>query len=151
MKFSHCEDKRRIDISTFWPTRRTASTIVSRLGTRLITLARINEAGEWTGFLYRDNEVSAPSQGWANYATVMGYYLHRLKNGRSLRRSAQRTLDHCRSNRRAVPDIVVRWRTISLHGNRVGDWSITTNSALLKIRKASKQFRPAADWAPLSA
>jgi galactose mutarotase-like enzyme len=27
---------------------------------------------KWTGFLYRDNEVSAPSQGWANNATVMG-------------------------------------------------------------------------------
>src|SRR6266404_3642712 len=121
MKFSHCKDKGRIDISTFWPTRRTASIIVSRLGTRLITLARINEAGEWIGFLYRDNEVSAPSQGWANYATVMSYYLHRLKNGRSLRRSAQRTLGHCRSNRRAVPDIL--WSDggpFSLHGTVLG-------------------------------
>lgn len=28
--------------------------------------------------------MSAPSEGWANHATVMGYYLHRLKNRRSL-------------------------------------------------------------------
>src|SRR5215467_7096268 len=57
--------------------------IVSRLGGELISVARINEAGEWTGFLYRDNDLSTPSQGWANHATVMGYYLHRLKDGRS--------------------------------------------------------------------
>jgi galactose mutarotase-like enzyme len=49
----------------------------------------VNEAGEWTGFLYRDNDLSMPSQGWANHATVMGYYLHRLKNGRSLYRGRE--------------------------------------------------------------
>jgi galactose mutarotase-like enzyme len=59
------------------------------LGAELISVARINEAGEWTGFLYRDNDLSAPSQGWANHATVMGYYLHRLKNGRSLYRGRE--------------------------------------------------------------
>jgi hypothetical protein len=68
---------------------------------------------------YRDNEVSAPSQGWANYATVMGYYLHRLKNGRSLRRSAQRTLVTVDLTG-VRTDIVVRWRTISLHGTVLG-------------------------------
>jgi galactose mutarotase-like enzyme len=30
------------------------------------------------GFLYRDGEVAAPASGWANHATVMGYFLHRL-------------------------------------------------------------------------
>src|SRR5262249_12324208 len=34
----------------------------------------------------RDNEIDAPHSGWANHATVMGYYLHRLKDGRSLYR-----------------------------------------------------------------
>jgi galactose mutarotase-like enzyme len=63
--------------------------IVSRLGAELISLARINEAGEWAGFLYRDNDLSATSQGWANHATVMGYYIHRLKNGRSLYRGRE--------------------------------------------------------------
>jgi len=33
--------------------------------------------------------LSTPSQGWANHATVMGYYLHRLKNGRSLYRGRE--------------------------------------------------------------
>ena len=59
---------------------------MSRLGAELISLARMDEAGNWIGFLYRDHNVSAPSKGWANHATVMGYYIHRLKNGRSLYR-----------------------------------------------------------------
>src|SRR3954465_11953147 len=57
--------------------------IVSRLGAELVSLARRDERGEWIGFLYRDNDLSAPPQGWANHATVMGYFLHRLKDGRS--------------------------------------------------------------------
>lgn len=60
--------------------------IVARLGAELISLARRNKAGEWIGFLYRDNDVTKPVQGWANHATVMGYFLHRLKDGRSLYR-----------------------------------------------------------------
>ena len=87
MKFSHSEDQRegkQIDILT--DEENGLRIIVSRLGAELVSLARINEAGEWVGFLYRDNDLSAPSQGWANHATVMGYYLHRLKNGHSFYR-----------------------------------------------------------------
>ncbi len=90
MKFSHTEDKRddrHLDILT--DEENGLRLIVSRLGAELISLARVNEAGEWTGFLYRDNDLSTPSQGWANHATVMGYYLHRLKNGRSLYRGRE--------------------------------------------------------------
>ena len=90
MRFSHCEEHRgdrHLDILT--NEENGFRVIVSRLGAELISLARINEAGEWTGFLYRDNEVSVPSLGWANHATVMGYYLHRLKNGRSLYRGRE--------------------------------------------------------------
>ena len=60
--------------------------IVSRVGAELISLARRDPTGEWRGFLWRDNETSAPEKGWANHATVMGYYLHRLKNERSVYR-----------------------------------------------------------------
>jgi len=60
--------------------------IVSRLGAELISMARMDEAGNWIGFLYRDNDLTPPQRGWANHATVMGYYLHRLKNGISLYR-----------------------------------------------------------------
>src|SRR6266436_6698299 len=90
MKFSHSEETREdrhVDVLT--DEENGLRIIVSRLGAELISLARVNEAGEWIGFLYRDNDVSAPAQGWANHATVMGYYLHRLKNGRSLYRGRE--------------------------------------------------------------
>ena len=60
--------------------------IVSRLGAELISVARRNSTGEWIGFLNRDNQIGPPAKGWANHATVMGYFLHRLKNERSLYR-----------------------------------------------------------------
>jgi galactose mutarotase-like enzyme len=87
MKFSHSEEKRdgrHLDVLT--NEENGFRIIVSRLGAELISLARVNEAGNWVGFLYRDNDLLAPSHGWANHATVMGYYIHRLKNGRSLYR-----------------------------------------------------------------
>ena len=90
MKFSHTDEireDRQLDVLT--DEENGLRIIVSRLGAELVSLARINEAGQWTGFLYRDNDLSTPSQGWANHATVMGYYLHRLKNGRSLYRGRE--------------------------------------------------------------
>jgi len=90
MKISYSEETRedrQLDVLT--DEENGLRIVVSRLGAELISLARINEAGNWTGFLYRDNDLSAPSKGWANHATVMGYYLHRLKNGRSLYRGRE--------------------------------------------------------------
>jgi galactose mutarotase-like enzyme len=87
MKFSHSEenrDGRQLDVLT--DEENGLRIIVSRLGAELISIARMDEAGHWLGFLYRDDDLAAPSQGWANHATVMGYYLHRLKNGCSLYR-----------------------------------------------------------------
>jgi galactose mutarotase-like enzyme len=60
--------------------------IVSRLGAELISVARRNSSGDWIGFLIRDNEITKPAKGWANHATVMGYYLHRIKDERTLYR-----------------------------------------------------------------
>jgi galactose mutarotase-like enzyme len=90
MKFSHSEEDREgkhLDVLT--DEENGLRIVVSRLGAELISLARVNEEGDWTGFLYRDNNISTPSQGWANHATVMGYYLHRLKDGRSLYRGRE--------------------------------------------------------------
>src|SRR5215470_6803238 len=90
MTFSHNEEDREgkhLDVLT--DEANGLRIVVSRVGAELISLARMNEAGEWTGFLYRDNDLSTPSQGWANHATVMGYYLHRLKNGHSLYRGRE--------------------------------------------------------------
>jgi galactose mutarotase-like enzyme len=90
MRISRSEEKREDQhLDTLTDEENGLRIIVSRLGAELISLARINEAGEWTGFLYRDNDLSKPSQGWANHATVMGYYLHRLKNDRSLYRGRE--------------------------------------------------------------
>src|SRR3954447_16231874 len=63
--------------------------IVSRLGAELISVARRNSAGDWIGFLHRDNQTVPPEKGWANHATVMGYYLHRIKDERSLYRGRE--------------------------------------------------------------
>ena len=63
--------------------------IVSRLGAELISVARRNSAGDWVGFLNRDNEIGPPEKGWSNHATVMGYYLHRIKDERSLYRGQE--------------------------------------------------------------
>ena len=60
--------------------------IVSRLGAELISIARRDANGAWRGFLHRDNDLTPPASGWANHATVMGYFLHRLKEGVSLYR-----------------------------------------------------------------
>jgi galactose mutarotase-like enzyme len=90
MKFSHSEEDRdgkHLDVLI--DEENGLRIVVSRLGAELISLARVNEEGEWTGFLYRDNDLSAPPQGWANHATVMGYYLHRLKDGHSLYRGRE--------------------------------------------------------------
>ena len=90
MKFSHREDSRQdrlLDVLT--DEENGLRIIVSRLGAELISLARINEAGEWVGFLYRDDDINVPTKGWANHATVMGYYLHRLKDGHSLYRGRE--------------------------------------------------------------
>jgi len=90
MKFAHSEEKRDgHDLDVLIDEENGLRIVVSRLGAELISVARINEAGKWTGFLYRDDDLSTPEQGWANHATVMGYYLHRLKNGRSLYRGRE--------------------------------------------------------------
>jgi galactose mutarotase-like enzyme len=57
--------------------------MVLRAGAELVSLARRNADGQWIGFLYRDADVSEPATGWRNHATVMGFYLHRIKNERA--------------------------------------------------------------------
>jgi galactose mutarotase-like enzyme len=63
--------------------------IVSRLGAELISVSRRNADGEWIGFLNRDNETTPLERGWANHATVMGYFLHRIKDERSVYRGQE--------------------------------------------------------------
>jgi len=87
MKFSLRQEKRDnglLDILT--DEENGLRLIISRHGAELISLARRNSAGQWIGFLYRDNDITKPVTGWANHATVMGYFLHRLKDGHTLYR-----------------------------------------------------------------
>jgi galactose mutarotase-like enzyme len=88
--FSHREDTREnrlVDVLT--DDTNGLRIVISRLGAELVSMARRTQTGEWVGFLYRDNDITAPEKGWANHATVMGYYLHRLKDGRGLYRSQE--------------------------------------------------------------
>ncbi len=62
---------------------------ISRLGAELISVQRRDVSGDWIGFLHRDNDLVPPGSGWANHATVMGYFLHRLKEERSFYRGHQ--------------------------------------------------------------
>ncbi|MFZ4776498.1 MAG: hypothetical protein ACOYM3_14090 [Terrimicrobiaceae bacterium] len=51
---------------------------INRLGAEMVSIAL-----DGKGFLYRDGQVTPPVSGWANHATVMGYFLHRLWNEQS--------------------------------------------------------------------
>lgn len=90
MKFSHREkerDGRLLDVLT--DEEEGLRIIVSRLGAELVSVARRDVGGGWTGFLHRDNDLTAPASGWGNHATVMGYFLHRLKDEHSLYRGRE--------------------------------------------------------------
>ncbi len=90
MDFSHHEeerDGRLLDILT--DESGGLRIIVSRLGAEVVSLAGRNAGGEWVGFLHRDNDLTIPASGWGNHATVMGYFLHRLKDEHSLYRGQE--------------------------------------------------------------
>src|SRR5256885_9742346 len=90
MSFSRREEKRGdrlLDVLT--DETNGPRLIVSRLGAELISVPRRNSSGDWIGFLNRDNEIAPPEKGWANHSTVMGYYLHRIKNERTLYRGQE--------------------------------------------------------------
>jgi galactose mutarotase-like enzyme len=130
MKFSYREDKRGdrlLDILT--DEANGLRILVSRLGAELISIARRdNSSGEWIGFLYRDNDITAPQQGWTNHATVMGYYLHRLKGGRSLYRGHE-----IRGGNHSF------LRSLTWH--RAGEENVA--NGCLTYRVTSKDFSPA--------
>jgi galactose mutarotase-like enzyme len=57
--------------------------VVTRRGAELVSLTRQNARGEHVGFLWRDGDITKAPEGWNNHATVMGYFLHRIKNERT--------------------------------------------------------------------
>lgn len=56
---------------------------ISRTGAELFSIELLREGMEPVGFMHRDGILTVPSSGWANHATVMGYYIHRLWQERS--------------------------------------------------------------------
>jgi galactose mutarotase-like enzyme len=62
---------------------------VTRTGAEMVSLARRRPDGTWEGFLYRDGQTAAPATGWGNHATVMGYFLHRLWQEKSIYRGRE--------------------------------------------------------------
>ena len=109
MKFSHVEeerDGRLLDVLT--DAERGLRIIVSRLGAELVSLARRAPDGRWIGFLHRDNDLSQPPSGWGNHATVMGYFLHRLKDEKSLYRGQEvRGATHSFLRHKTFSDVAV--------------------------------------------
>jgi galactose mutarotase-like enzyme len=57
---------------------------VDNLGAELVSVARHVTNDGWAGYLYRDGEVKPAPKGWQSHATVMGYFLHRIKGERTL-------------------------------------------------------------------
>ena len=57
--------------------------VVDNSGAELVSIARRTVNGEWDGYLYRDGEITPAERGWQNHATVMGYFLHRIKGERT--------------------------------------------------------------------
>ena len=109
MKFSHHEEERAgrlLDVLT--DDERGLRIVVSRLGAELVSLARRDAEGNWIGFLHRDNDLSEPASGWGNHATVMGYFLHRLKDEKSLYRGREiRGATHSFLRHKTFADVAV--------------------------------------------
>jgi galactose mutarotase-like enzyme len=57
--------------------------LVDNFGAELVSVARRAGDGGWDGYLYRDGETKPAESGWQSHATVMGYFLHRLKGERT--------------------------------------------------------------------
>ena len=53
---------------------------VNNLGAELVSVARHATEDGWAGYLYRDGEIKPAPKGWQSHATVMGYFLHRIKD-----------------------------------------------------------------------
>lgn len=62
---------------------------INRTGAEMVSLQKLCGDGVWRGYLVRDGDVGAPAAGWANHATVMGYFLHRLWQEKSVYRGRE--------------------------------------------------------------
>jgi galactose mutarotase-like enzyme len=58
--------------------------VVDNLGAELVSISRRRSDGNPVTYLNRDEEVVPSGSGWQNHATVMGYFVHRLRNEKTL-------------------------------------------------------------------
>ncbi len=90
MSFSYREERRGEEVlDVLTNEERGIRIIVARNGAEMISFGLRAGSSRWNGFLHRDDDLSPPASGWASHATVMGYFLHRLKDGRSLYRGQE--------------------------------------------------------------
>ncbi len=93
--------------------------VTDALGAEMVSVARRLSDGGWKGFLYRDGEIGEPTKGWKSHATVMGYFIHRLRNeqsvyeGDTIRGGNHSFLRHKRFD---DPEVIISERgTLSFH------------------------------------
>ena len=80
---------------------------VNRHGAAPVGFARRGGDSAWTGFLWRDGELTPPASGWNGHCTVMGYFLHRLLNERTTYRGHEvRGSTHSFLRHKTFPDPV---------------------------------------------
>jgi galactose mutarotase-like enzyme len=108
---------------------------VARLGAEPVSIARRGDDGEWLGFLHRDGDLTPADSGWNNHSTVMGYFIHRLVNERSLYRGQEirgGTHSFLRHKVFSEPEIDIADKTASLT-YRIGPGEIAAHEYPLPV------------------
>lgn len=115
-----------------------ARLMISRVGAELGSLARQAPDGSWRGFLWRDGIFAKAASGWNNHATVMGYYVHRLKDQRSsYRRHEIRGGTHgfLRHRKFAEPEVQITGGVASItYEVKAGDYAPADYPSRLGLR-----------------
>lgn len=104
--------------------------MISRTGAEMVSLARQTADGNWRGFLWRDGIFEKATGGWNNHATVMGYFVHRLKEQRSSYRGHEMvggTHGFVRHRTFAPPDVTITEGSASMtYEVKAGDYAPTS-------------------------
>lgn len=112
--------------------------MISRAGAEMVSLARRTAGGDWRGFLWRDGNFEKAASGWNNHATVMGYFVHRLKEQRSSYRGHEMiggTHGFVRHRTFSPPDVKITEGSASItYEVRAGDYAPTAYPYRLGLR-----------------
>lgn len=115
-----------------------ARLMISRDGAEMVSLARQTAAGGWRGFLWRDGIFEPAPNGWNNHATVMGYFIHRLKDQRTSYRGREMvggTHGFLRRRTFSPPDVQIDGAAGSItYEVKAGDYAPTAYPFRLGLR-----------------